>query len=200
MSARMPRGQRRATAPLSGEPRVPKGRYELKRARAHFVADELIRTARRLRSGRRIRTGNSAAARQNSRNARFASYVAAVSGASSGRRRRQDVVVLGCVDRGLLEASVPRVRRTVHIYIDTAEDDELHRYPTAAAGRGAAARVGRNAASSPSTGRNEHSLNTYCTPVMSATCPSSAAPMPPSPNAKPKNRPATVPTRNGTSS
>src|SRR5262245_47846799 len=66
----------------------------------------------------------------------------------------------------------PSARNGSHIYRYAAEDAERTRYPTAAARRPIAVRDGRNAASRPRTGRNEHSLNTYCTPVMSATCPS----------------------------
>lgn len=53
---------------------------------------------------------------------------------------------------------------------------------------------GRNTASTPMSGRNEHSQNTCSMLVTSAITPMAAAPRPPRPKARPKNSPATSPT------
>src|SRR5687768_2006768 len=61
-------------------------------------------------------------------------------------------------------------------------------------------RLGRNAVSNPSKGRNEHTINIYPRLVWSASTPSNAEPTPPIPNAKPKNSPDIVPIFPGISS
>src|SRR6185437_13156606 len=60
--------------------------------------------------------------------------------------------------------------------------------------------LGKNAVSNPIAGRNEHTLYTNSMPVLSAIQPSTAAPIPPMPNANPKNNPEIIPTFPGTSS
>ena len=52
----------------------------------------------------------------------------------------------------------------------------------------------------PSSGKNAHNRYTNSMPYRSATDPSTAAPMPPMPNAKPKKSPDTAPILPGMSS
>src|SRR5882762_8791646 len=59
---------------------------------------------------------------------------------------------------------------------------------------------GKNAVKIPTAGKNEHTWYTKRMFVASANFPSSAAPIPPNPNANPKNVPEIVPTFVGTSS
>src|SRR6266404_313723 len=73
---------------------------------------------------------------------------------------------------------------------------QLHRWPLRSTGF----RSGRNAVRIPTAGRNEHTWYTKRMLVASANFPSSAAPIPPNPNASPKKNPETVPTLPGTSS
>src|SRR6267142_779704 len=61
-------------------------------------------------------------------------------------------------------------------------------------------RSGKNAVRIPTAGKNEHTWYTKRMLVASANFPSSAAPIPPNPNARPKNVPDIVPTLLGTSS
>jgi hypothetical protein len=61
-------------------------------------------------------------------------------------------------------------------------------------------RSGRNAVRIPTAGKNEHTWYTNRMLVASANFPSSAAPIPPNPNASPKKVPEIVPTFVGTSS
>ena len=60
--------------------------------------------------------------------------------------------------------------------------------------------LGSSAAVTPSSGRNAQSRYTNSMPCRSATAPSTAAPMPPMPKARPKNRPDTAPILPGMSS
>src|SRR6185503_14576756 len=90
----MPRGQRRVARRYPGTNRVPRDDAKLARARCDFITDELARTARRMRSTRRIRTGNSAGAAQKGRNAQAAYVAAAAIAASRCLRVRPNVVVL----------------------------------------------------------------------------------------------------------
>ena len=75
-----------------------------------------------------------------------------------------------------------------------------HLFIDATAGRFVLTACGNKAASRPIAGKNEHNMKTNWIPVASASSPINAAPIQPRPNASPKNNPATVPTRNGTSS
>src|SRR5688572_14728152 len=61
-------------------------------------------------------------------------------------------------------------------------------------------RFGSSQVMRPIAGRKAHSSNTSATLVMSASSPSTAAPTPPMPKARPKNNPATIPTLPGISS
>src|SRR5258707_757903 len=73
---------------------------------------------------------------------------------------------------------------------------QLHRSPLRSTGF----KFGRNAVRIPTAGRIELTWYTKRMLVASANFPSSAAPIPPNPNASPKKNPETVPTFPGTSS
>jgi len=59
---------------------------------------------------------------------------------------------------------------------------------------------GKKPVNNPIKGRNAQTLNTYCMLVWSASIPNNAEPIPPMPNANPKNKPAIVPTLPGINS
>src|SRR5713226_209342 len=94
------------------------------------------------------------------------------------------------------QPQVPQVPGRPARPFPVASLSQLHRSPLRSTGF----KFGRNAVRIPTAGKNEHTWYTKRMLVASASFPSNAAPIPPKPNASPKNVPDIVPTLLGTSS